>query len=38
MKQAPSSRSLCRFVWDGIHPNLSGHALMLRTWREAVGI
>jgi lysophospholipase L1-like esterase len=23
---------------DGVHPSLAGHALMAKTWREAVGI
>jgi lysophospholipase L1-like esterase len=23
---------------DGVHPTLAGHALMAKTWREAVGI
>ena len=26
------------WLWDGIHPSLSGHALMCQAWREAVGI
>jgi lysophospholipase L1-like esterase len=26
------------WLWDGIHPTPSGHALMVRTWRKAVGI
>jgi lysophospholipase L1-like esterase len=26
------------WLWDGIHPTPSGHALMLQAWREAVGI
>ncbi len=26
------------WLWDGIHPTSSGHALMLQAWREVVGI
>ncbi|MDX1682539.1 MAG: SGNH/GDSL hydrolase family protein [Phycisphaeraceae bacterium] len=26
------------WLWDGIHPQAAGHALMLQTWRRAVGI
>ena len=26
------------WLWDGIHPSPSGHALMCQAWREAVGI
>lgn len=26
------------WLWDGIHPTLPGHALMVRAWRKAVGI
>jgi lysophospholipase L1-like esterase len=26
------------WLWDGIHPSLSGHALMCQAWREATGI
>jgi lysophospholipase L1-like esterase len=26
------------WLWDGIHPSVSGHALMCQAWREAVGI
>ena len=26
------------WLWDGIHPTLSGHALMARAWRQAVGV
>lgn len=26
------------WLWDGIHPSPAGHALMVETWREAVGI
>jgi lysophospholipase L1-like esterase len=26
------------WLWDGIHPSVAGHALMLQTWRNAVGI
>lgn len=33
-KAAPSEF----WLWDGIHPTLSGHALMVRVWRQAVGI
>lgn len=26
------------WLWDGIHPSLAGHTLMVETWRKAVGI
>lgn len=26
------------WLWDGIHPTTSGHALMLQAWRRCVGI
>ena len=26
------------WLWDGIHPSPAGHALMVETWRKAVGI
>lgn len=26
------------WLWDGVHPSPSGHALMCQAWREAVGI
>lgn len=26
------------WLWDGVHPTPSGHALMLQTWRGAVGV
>lgn len=34
LKAAPSEF----WLWDGVHPSPSGHALMLQAWREAVGI
>jgi lysophospholipase L1-like esterase len=33
-KAAPSKF----WLWDGIHPTPAGHALMVRTWRKAVGV
>jgi lysophospholipase L1-like esterase len=26
------------WLWDGIHPTAAGHAIMVRKWREVVGI
>lgn len=26
------------WLWDGIHPTMAGHAIMLRTWRKVVGV
>jgi len=26
------------WLWDGIHPSISGHLIMARMWREVVGI
>lgn len=26
------------WLWDGVHPSPAGHAIMVRKWREVVGI
>lgn len=36
--EAVKSAPAAFWLWDGIHPTLSGHALMARTWRKAVGL